>query len=72
MDTSTGYILNESQVTSIRRALSKDEFGRRIKPMNTEPTTTQLQRNPPRIGRNEVCPCGSGLKFKKCCLGKRR
>jgi SEC-C motif len=18
--------------------------------------------------RNEVCPCGSGLKFKKCCL----
>ena len=20
------------------------------------------------IGRNERCPCGSGLKFKKCCL----
>jgi hypothetical protein len=20
------------------------------------------------IGRNESCPCGSGLKFKKCCL----
>lgn len=19
--------------------------------------------------RNEKCPCGSGLKFKKCCLG---
>lgn len=22
------------------------------------------------IGRNEPCPCGSGKKFKKCCLGK--
>lgn len=22
---------------------------------------------PPKIGRNEPCPCGSGRKFKKCC-----
>src|SRR5208283_3638077 len=21
----------------------------------------------PKIGRNQPCPCGSGLKFKKCC-----
>ncbi len=20
------------------------------------------------IGRNTTCPCGSGLKFKKCCI----
>lgn len=20
------------------------------------------------IGRNDPCPCGSGLKYKKCCL----
>jgi len=25
----------------------------------------------PKIGRNEPCPCGSGLKFKKCCLNKK-
>ena len=25
---------------------------------------------PPKIGRNEVCPCGSGKKFKKCCEGQ--
>jgi hypothetical protein len=24
-------------------------------------------RAPPRVGRNEPCPCGSGKKFKKCC-----
>jgi len=23
-----------------------------------------------KIGRNELCPCGSGSKYKKCCLGK--
>lgn len=21
-----------------------------------------------RVGRNDPCPCGSGIKFKKCCL----
>ena len=25
-------------------------------------------RNTPKIGRNEPCPCGSGKKYKKCCL----
>lgn len=23
---------------------------------------------PPKVGRNEPCPCGSGKKYKKCCL----
>lgn len=27
------------------------------------PPTTSL----PRVGRNEPCPCGSGMKFKFCC-----
>ena len=22
------------------------------------------------LGRNEPCPCGSGKKYKRCCLGK--
>ena len=24
-----------------------------------------------KVGRNDPCPCGSGLKYKKCCLGKK-
>ena len=24
-----------------------------------------------RVGRNDPCPCGSGKKFKKCCLARR-
>ena len=27
-------------------------------------------RKRPKVGRNDPCPCGSGKKFKKCCMGK--
>ena len=26
------------------------------------------RREQPKIGRNEPCPCGSGKKYKQCCL----
>jgi len=40
-------------------------------------TPTQASKDPTadriasKIGRNDPCPCGSGLKYKKCCLNKR-
>lgn len=27
-----------------------------------------VRRQEPRVGRNDPCPCGSGKKYKKCCL----
>lgn len=33
-----------------------------------EPNSTEK----PRVGRNAPCPCGSGKKYKKCCLNKTR
>lgn len=32
------------------------------------PATQPLRRSEPRVGRNDLCPCGSGKKYKKCCL----
>jgi hypothetical protein len=32
--------------------------------------STPVVRQGPKVGRNEPCPCGSGKKYKKCCLGK--
>lgn len=29
--------------------------------------TTPFVRNEQKVGRNDPCPCDSGLKFKKCC-----
>jgi HEAT repeat protein len=40
---------------------SKLENGEKVVP---------FKRDLPKIGRNEPCPCGSGLKYKKCCLNK--
>lgn len=31
---------------------------------------TPLKRDAPKISRNDPCPCGSGKKYKKCCLNK--
>jgi uncharacterized protein len=28
---------------------------------------TTFRRDAPKVGRNELCPCGSGKKFKHCC-----
>lgn len=30
--------------------------------------STKAAVKPPKVGRNEPCPCGSGKKYKKCCL----
>jgi len=29
-----------------------------------------IRRDQPKVGRNDTCPCGSGVKHKRCCLGK--
>jgi preprotein translocase subunit SecA len=30
--------------------------------------TGTIRRDAPKVGRNDPCPCGSGKKYKKCCL----
>lgn len=39
---------------------------------NLFPPTYTLVRTEPKIGRNDPCPCGSGKKYKKCCLDKNK
>lgn len=31
-----------------------------------------FRRDAPKVGRNDLCPCGSGKKFKKCCGSPER
>ncbi|MBU4495964.1 MAG: SEC-C domain-containing protein [Acidobacteria bacterium] len=40
------------------------DLERLLNPANFQITVTK-------INRNEPCPCGSGKKYKKCCLGKQ-
>jgi SEC-C motif/Nuclease-related domain len=51
-----------------------DEMDNQTKSMRKRSGTPLLKSSPrrpkPKVGRNELCPCGSGLKYKKCHLGK--
>lgn len=40
------------------------EFWRGASP---EDTFAPFVREAPKVGRNDLCPCGSGKKYKKCC-----
>ena len=42
-------------------------YNRTAKPQQTEPTKPTPHIAPPKVGRNDPCPCGSGRKAKKCC-----
>jgi len=37
------------------------------KVFNNDMAERKLKMKKAEIGRNSQCPCGSGLKFKKCC-----
>ena len=72
MDTKTGDIYTPETRAKFEAQFMQAE----LKDMILEPTIKQLRRKPVdsradgRVGRNDTCPCGSGKKFKKCCLTK--
>ena len=41
--------------------------GKKLKPLVLAPITLPIT-TVPTTGRNDKCPCGSGKKFKKCCI----
>ena len=38
-------------------------------PQSPPTVKKQEKQKKGQVGRNELCPCGSGKKFKRCCLG---
>ncbi len=70
--------LDDSEVTELLRSKIREALeeaasrpARPSIPIQVRHDDTQSDR-PRRIGRNDPCPCGSGKKFKKCCLPKMR
>ena len=37
-----------------------------------EKAARTIRRDAPKVGRNDDCPCGSGKKYKKCCLQQKQ
>ena len=65
MNTRTGKIILPDELKLLRKEFD-GELPSHIKMMGIDPTPAQLKRG--KVGRNDPCGCGSGKKFKKCCL----
>ena len=50
----------------------EDEIDSVLKDDDSEPAMEEIKPKEKKIGRNEPCPCGSGKKYKKCCMGKEK
>ena len=54
-----------------RRVLGNEEFARAVRPANflsDSARETFDRTGKAKLGRNDVCPCGSMKKFKQCCM----
>jgi SWIM/SEC-C metal-binding protein len=38
--------------------------------LNRKMRPTAYNSKPAKVGPNDYCPCGSGLKYKKCCMNR--
>lgn len=56
----------EEDVSEVEFLLNPELFNGKEPKMNRRDTT--IRKTGPQIGRNDTCPCGSGLKHKKCCM----
>ncbi|MCK9463564.1 MAG: SEC-C domain-containing protein [Proteobacteria bacterium] len=63
-----GRVEDAEQLADEERLFRRDTENRKRKRRGLPPLSEM--REGPKIGRNDPCPCGSGRKYKKCCLGK--
>ena len=54
------------KIIRLRKLLHRDL--REVDPESA--VTTTVVHDGKRVGRNSACPCGSGRKFKQCCMRK--
>ena len=57
------------QTPEVKRVQLANPINEGFEGMNGEKVkrVTVAKRNAPTVGRNDLCPCGSGKKYKKCC-----
>jgi hypothetical protein len=60
----------EKVLAEMRKKFTKT--AKKVKPADRlgQDEASQITKDPKEVGRNDPCPCGSGKKYKKCCLAK--
>lgn len=56
-------------ISELEYMLNPKSFGGKM-PKMKKINNMPIVNTEPVIGRNDPCPCGSGKKYKKCCLIK--
>lgn len=60
---------NNHHLSLLLRPIRRRKHKPRIKPLEKKLVKDRSTKKSPRkIGRNDLCPCNSGKKYKKCCL----
>ena len=65
------YIEEGQSKTLAERSVFGRHDGRWVYEKGTAPRTATVTRDTAKIGRNDPCVCGSGKKYKKCCLNRQ-
>ena len=56
-----------------REAVRRESVAKNIRagaPVSAGPQRSAPVKKDKKVGRNDPCPCGSGKKYKNCCLNK--
>ena len=71
------YVMFQNLISEIKQDTVRDLFHVQLKKQERDTERKQVVNRPApgpqkpkrskKIGRNDPCPCGSGLKYKKCC-----
>lgn len=63
---------NNNKREAMEAAISNDQM-KKFEAMTKawQEAHTQKVRKFDKVGRNDPCPCGSGKKFKNCCMNKK-
>ena len=58
--------IEEKMTDAVDSVISADQLAQIRALYNRRPK--QMVRKHAKVGRNDMCPCGSGKKFKNCCM----
>ncbi|WP_035805739.1 SEC-C metal-binding domain-containing protein [Lunatimonas lonarensis] len=67
METVGRYVSIYQTPFRIRKELKLNDT-RKNRPASIWSEYAPYVKEEPKVGRNDLCPCGSGKKFKKCCM----
>ena len=66
-DEARAWFTKERIEELVVRVQAAEELGRKRRPVKFPPAKALALLRPKKLGRNDLCPCGTGEKWKRCC-----